>query len=148
MHRHEQHCRDQAVLIIPDGDDPPRDVVCHWVADALVWVPAVPSLRVAVVMDELVANARRHGRLPCVVRLSLDRTRRNVLVFVDDSAASAADCVAGDVAWPAHAGLTLVDALTLDWGVEPRTRGKTVWARVPAGVRVEGLEVPPQPLPG
>jgi hypothetical protein len=62
-------------------------------------------------------------------------------VFVDDAGPDA-------IQWPLGAGLTLVDGLVLDWGVEPRASGKTVWAEVPVGVRVEGLESPPQPAPG
>ena len=140
LFRHEAHLQDQAVLIMPGGATPSIDVVRHWVANAMVWVPMVPRLRVSLVVEELVANARRHGRLPCVLRLSLDNTRRYVLVFVDDAGPEA-------IQWPLGAGLTLVDGLALDWGVEPRAGGKTVWAEVPVGVRVEGLDTPPQPAP-
>lgn len=132
--------QDQAVLIMPGGRDPSVDVVRNWVANAMLRVPLVPRLRVSLVVEELVANARRHGRLPCVLRLSLDHSRRYVLVFVDDAGSD-------PLRWPLGAGLTLVDGLALDWGVEPRAGGKTVWAEVPTGVRVEGLVAPPQPSP-
>lgn len=128
---------DQAVLIIPGGEDPSRDVVRLWVAEALTAVPPLPRLRVTLVVEELVSNARSHGRLPCVLRLSLDHTRRYLLVFVDDSAPDDKDGW-----WPVGAGLALVDALSLDWGMEPSARGKTMWAEVPVGLRVDGLEIP------
>jgi hypothetical protein len=139
LFRHEAHLEDQAVLIMPTGRTPSMDVVRHWAANAMAWVPLVPRLRVSLVVEELVANARNHGRLPCVLRLSLDQTGRYVLVFVDDAGPA--------ISWPMGAGLTLVDGLTLDWGVELRANGKTVWAEVPIGLRVEGLETPPQPAP-
>lgn len=140
MFRYEL-ARGPAVLIIPSGAEPSREDLRHWVAEALVRVPLLPRSRVALVVEELVSNARRHGGLPCVLRLSLDHTRRFLLVFVDDSATT------GTQAWPTRAGLTLVDGLTLEWGVEPRATGKTVWAEVPVGARVHGLVLPPQPLP-
>jgi hypothetical protein len=140
LFRHEAHLQDQAVLIIPGGQRPTVDVVRHWAANAMAWVPMAPRLRVSLVVEELVSNARRHGRLPAVLRLSLDHTRRYVLVFVDDAGPAT-------IRWPLGAGLTMVDGLALAWGVEPRAGGKTVWAEVPVGMRVEGLEVPPQPGP-
>ena len=99
-------------------------------------------LTVGLVVDELVSNARRHGRAPCVLRLSLDDTRRFLFVYVDDSAAH------DTASWPAGAGLTVVDGLTRAWGVQRRAGGKTVWAALPLGVRLDGLANPPQPPPG
>lgn len=131
---------DQAVLIIPT-DDLSEDVVRTWVGAALVGVPAVPRLRTALVVEELVSNARRHGSLPCVLRLCLDHTRRYLLVFVEDSAPD------DGAVWPVRAGLTLVEGLASDWAVEARPRGKTVWAEIALGARLSGLAVPPQPPP-
>jgi hypothetical protein len=133
---------DQAVLIIAADGDLSDDVVRTWVVAALVGVPAVPKLHTMLVVDELVSNARRHGGLPCVLRLCLDHTRRFLLVFVEDSAPD------DGAVWPMRAGLTLVDGLTSDWAVDARPRGKTVWAEVALGARISGLAVPPQPPPG
>jgi hypothetical protein len=134
---------DQAVLIIPtDSGDLSADVVRIWVVAALAGIPMVPRLHAALVVEELVSNARRHGCLPCVLRLSLDHTRRYLLVFVEDSAPDD-----GGV-WPIGAGLVLVEGLTADWAVEARLRGKTVWAEIALNERVPGLAVPPQPPPG
>jgi hypothetical protein len=132
---------DQALLIIPTDGEPSEDVVRTWVAGALVGVPLLPRLHAALVVDELVSNARRHGSLPCVLRLSLDHTRRYLLVFVEDSAPD------DGAVWVAGAGLSLVDGLTSDWAVESRPRGKTVWAEIALGARISGLAIPPQPPP-
>jgi hypothetical protein len=76
-----------------------------------------------------------------VLRLSLDHTRRYLLVFVEDSAPD------DGAVWVAGAGLSLVDGLTSDWAVESRPRGKTVWAEIALGARISGLAIPPQPPP-
>lgn len=133
----------QATLIIPAEDDPPVDVVRCWVLGALVDVPLVPRLRTALVVEELIANARQHAEPPYVLRLVLDGEHRALRVFVDD-------CVPEFPAPGADggAGLVLVDALSRDWGVEQRARAKTVWADVALGVRASGLVMPPQPRPG
>lgn len=133
---------DQAVLIIPTAGDPPEDLVRTWVCATLGRVPVVPRLVAGIVVDELVANAREHGSLPCVLRLSLDGSRRHLLVFVEDSAVDDGEM------WPLRTGLTLVDCLTTDWAVHPRPRGKTVWAEIALGVAAPCLVTPPRPPPG
>lgn len=132
---------DQAAMIMPTDADPSMDTVRAWVVRALDSVPVAQRLRAVIVVEELVSNARRHGRLPCVLRLSLDHTRRNLLVFVEDSAPDD-----GGV-WSARAGLSFVDGLASDWAVASRLRGKTVWAEIALGVRIPHLSVPPQPPP-
>lgn len=132
----------QAVLIIPPCVEQSAPLVRLWVAAAIEGVPVLSRLTVGLVVDELVSNARRHGRAPCVLRLSLDDTRRFLFVYVDDSAAH------DTASWPAGAGLTVVDGLTRAWGVQRRAGGKTVWAALPLGVRLDGLANPPQPPPG
>lgn len=131
----------QATLIIPAADDPPVDVVRCWVLDALATVSATARLRTALVVEELVANARRHARPPYVLRLVLGGEHRALRVFVDDCAP--------DFRVPRPgAGLALVDALSRTWGVEQRARAKTVWAEVALDVPAAGLVPPPQPRPG
>lgn len=119
---------DQAALIVAGEECPSSDVVRGWVHGALTGMALVPRLRAALVAEELVSNARRHGGLPCVLRLSLHRTQQVLLVCVDDCAEDDRD------AWPVQAGLTLVDALSLDWGTDRAALGKTVWAEVALGV--------------
>ncbi|TDV57342.1 ATP-binding protein [Actinophytocola oryzae] len=132
---------DPAVLVIPTGENPSPNVLRYWVDSALTGVPVLPGLHVAIVVEELVANAREHGRMPCVLRLSPDETGRHLLVLVEDT-----DPDDGE-RWPTGAGLTLVDALSLDWGVDPRPSGKTVWAEIAMTTRRVGLVVPPQSWP-
>jgi hypothetical protein len=132
---------DQAVLIIPAGDGVPEDLVRTWLAAALVGVPLVPRLRAALVVEELVGNVRRHGRLPCVVRLALDDSHRFLQVFVDDSGTD------GGAAWVTGSGLSIVDVLTSHWAVEWRAHGKTVWGEIALGMRIGGIDAPPQPSP-
>jgi hypothetical protein len=132
----------QAVLILPTYDEPAADVVREWVCQALIGVPVLPRLHTALVVEELVSNARLHGRAPCVLRLVLDRTRRSLRVFVEDCEPGTRDV------WPRGGGLTLVDGLSLARGVERRARGKTVWAEIALGARAAGLAMPPQPVSG
>jgi hypothetical protein len=132
---------DQAVLIIPAGGDSAEDLVRAWVAAALDGVPLVPRLRVALVVEELVSNAHRHGGLPCVLRLSRDESHHFLQVYVDDSG------VDDGAEWVAGSGLSLVDGLTSHWSVEWRARGKTVWGEVGVGIRVGAINAPPQPPP-
>jgi hypothetical protein len=132
---------DQAVLIIPPGEGPSAELVRTWAGAALATVPLLPRLRAVLVIEELVANARAYGGLPCVLRLSLDHTRRYLTVSVDDTAPD------DGTAWPSGAGLTLVEALSSDWAVETRTRGKTVWAELALDGRIPRLTIPPQPPP-
>lgn len=132
---------DQAVLIIPSGDGSAEDLVRVWVAAALDGVPLVPRLRVALVVEELVSNAHRHGRLPCVLRLSLDESHRFLQVFVDDAGAD------DSAVWRTGSGLSLVDSLTAHWSVEWRAQGKTVWGEIGMGMRIATINAPPQPPP-
>jgi hypothetical protein len=132
---------DQAVLIIPSGGGSAEDLVRLWVAAALNGVPLVPRLRAALVVEELVANAHRHGRLPCVLRLALDESHRFLQVFVDDAGAD------DGAVWTAGSGLSLVDGLTAHWSVEWRAQGKTVWGEIGVGMRITAIDAPPQPPP-
>lgn len=132
---------DQAVLIIPPEGSSATALVRLWVAAALDGVPLVPRLRTALVVTELVDNAYRHGRLPCVLRLALDDSRRFLYVFVEDAGA------VDDPRWTIGAGLSLVDGLTSHWAVEQRPHGKTVWGEIALEARIRGINAPPQPPP-
>ncbi|MEU9167234.1 ATP-binding protein [Streptomyces sp. NPDC048420] len=94
-----------------------------------------PNEDVALVVAELAANAVRHGRVRgrgFRVRLVLREDRVRVEVM---------DARGERLPVPAHEpdeggrGLLLVDALSEEWGVEPRPDGvyKTVWAEVRVG---------------
>ncbi len=115
---------DQVALIIPTADEPPSEEVRCWVQDTLAAVAPGPRLHAALVVDELVGNARAHGLPPYVLRVAVDPGRRALRVFVEDCAAH------GGARWRTRGGLALVDGLSRRWGVERRTSAKTVWAEV------------------
>lgn len=115
---------DQATLIIPTAGEPAPDEVRGWVQGTLAVVPLLPRLRTALVIEELLVNARVHAEPPYVLRVALDRAQCALRVFVEDCAPHSGG------AWRTGGGLALVDGLTTGWGVERRVRAKTVWAEV------------------
>lgn len=95
------------------------------VADRLRAV-AMPSLdTVLVLTSELVTNAVLHGVGPVQLRLTLSADA--VRVEVQDESAQHPVRRNPDREAPHGRGLLLVDALSVDWGVEPAGAGKTVW---------------------
>ncbi|WP_275557520.1 ATP-binding protein [Streptomyces sp. 5-6(2022)] len=93
-----------------------------------------PSLTVSSVVAELAANAAMHGRVPGRdFRLRLVLHPHAVRIEVTDSRSEKRPPAPGQLTPPpANAetgrGLLLVQALSLAWGVEERSVGKTVWA--------------------
>ncbi|MEU2687716.1 ATP-binding protein [Streptomyces hygroscopicus] len=92
------------------------------------------SLTVSSVVAELAANAATHGRVPGRdFRLRLVLHPHAVRIEVTDSRSEKRPPAPGQLTPPpANAetgrGLLLVQALSLAWGVEERSVGKTVWA--------------------
>ncbi len=115
---------EQAMLIMPSEDDPPTDVVREWLGYALATLPAVVRRQAGLVAEELVANARQHGKAPYVLHLSVHEVRHVLLVAVDDCTPDLG------AAWGGRSGLVLVGGLSERWGVERRALGKTVWAEL------------------
>ncbi len=115
---------EQAVLIMPSEHDPAAGVVREWLGYALATMPALVRRQAGLVAEELVANARRYGRAPYVLRLAVHDVRHVLLVAVEDCTA---DLGAG---WGRRDGLVLVSGLSERWGVERRALGKTVWAEL------------------
>lgn len=85
----------------------------------------------ALVVGELVANAALHARTEIVLRLSLNARRLRVEV-VDRSPRQPVPRHYSAQATTGR-GLSLVEALSERWGVEPTDGGKTVWAVVVPG---------------
>jgi two-component sensor histidine kinase len=81
---------------------------------------------VLLVVDELTSNALRHGEPPRQVRLL--RKRGWLGVEVDDT------CVDPACPRPPSAGggygLKMVASMSVSWGQEQRSTGKTVWAAI------------------
>jgi two-component sensor histidine kinase len=95
-------------------------------------VPPERIDEVALVASELIGNAVRH----------CDATERNeldvnwtvgteaVLLSVEDASDALPVLRQAPADAPSGRGLTIVQALTSAWGVEPTQRGKRVWARI------------------
>ncbi len=96
------------------------------VAERLTGVPGSMLHDALLVVTELVANAVLHGAPP--VLLTMDATAAGVRLEVRDHGAG----VPASVTRPADAltgrGLSLVGAVTGEWGVRQEQQGKTVWA--------------------
>jgi anti-sigma regulatory factor (Ser/Thr protein kinase) len=122
----------------PSDPDPPEvscdldtisaSTVRHLVRELLTGHSGLIIDDAALVVDELVSNAHRHGEGPRVCRLSLVSQGGCLRVEVDDTS-------------PAHPrirppdesggrGLILVDRLSSAWGVTRHPRHKTVWAEL------------------
>jgi hypothetical protein len=114
----------QAMLILPTDSDPPTAVVRDWIGSALVAVPALARMRAAFVTAELVAHARRHGRAPYVLHLSVSESARTMVIAVEDAAAELG------ASWTFRSNLVLIGGLSRRWGVDQRGNGKTVWAEL------------------
>jgi anti-sigma regulatory factor (Ser/Thr protein kinase) len=87
----------------------------------------------ATLTDELVANAVIHGRPP--IRLAIERGAHSVTVAVTDCGPGTP--VRRSVTRIAESGrgLTIVDVLSDDWGVDDLPDGKRVWFRMDAAHR-------------
>ncbi|MEY9886540.1 PAS domain S-box-containing protein [Catenulispora sp. MAP12-49] len=78
--------------------------------------------------SEVLANAVRHGHGP--IRLRLLRTRAHLTVEVTDHSTRKPRCLNAGADAESGRGLSLVDAISEDWGVRPTNNGKTVWFTV------------------
>lgn len=115
------------MLVIPNDQDPPTDVVRRWVSQTLADVPVLRRLHTTLVCEELVSNARTHGGAPYLLRLAFAPAGDVLRVLVDDCDRERHG------GWTSRTGLALVDGLSRGWGVEWRVGGKTVWAEITAG---------------
>ncbi|MFF2555226.1 ATP-binding protein [Nocardia sp. NPDC058058] len=79
------------------------------------------------VIEEMVANAREHGRSPRRCRLELQPGR--LRVEVDDSGSGDPRVRTPDLA--GGRGMIVIDRLATDWGVIHYEGFKTVWAELP-----------------
>ena len=82
-----------------------------------------PSDVVQLVVGELVANAVLHGAPP--IRLCVIPLGTRLMIEVCDGRPGL-----GPPA-PDSRGLRVVEALTVDWGVDVRLDGKMIWAAIP-----------------
>lgn len=91
---------------------------------------------VVLVASELVGNAVMHTHDDADLDIAWDLDGETVVVRVRDASDTAPsfrrpgnDCTSGR-------GLAIVAALSAEWGVQPMTRGKLVWAKVPVHLAI------------
>ncbi|WP_405996844.1 ATP-binding protein [Streptomyces sp. NBC_00829] len=102
------------------------------------WGLALPDETLddlALLSDEVVANALRHATGPYTVVVSWTRSR--LRVEVADTTRLLPNPHGGGLYTESGRGLLLVSALAADWGSTPTAAGKTVWFELaPQVVRV------------
>jgi hypothetical protein len=74
--------------------------------------------------SELVTNAVRHGATGFELRIDVDK---NIRVEVRDEGVGRPSVVSAGPQDPSGRGLSIVEALSIAWGVIPTGDGKTVW---------------------
>ncbi|HLF41231.1 MAG TPA: ATP-binding protein [Acidimicrobiia bacterium] len=98
----------------------------RFVVEALSgWSCSHLSENAALLTSELVTNAVLHAHSE--VDLRVTRTDGGVLIEVMDEDPSPVEPSPAPLYATHGRGLVLVDALARDWGIEPRTPGKSVW---------------------
>jgi two-component sensor histidine kinase len=87
---------------------------------------------VALVASELIGNAVRHSDVSERNELDVNWTvdSKAVVLSVEDPSDAVPVPRHAPADAPSGRGLTIVQALTSAWGVEPTQRGKRVWARI------------------
>jgi anti-sigma regulatory factor (Ser/Thr protein kinase) len=88
---------------------------------------------VVLVASELVGNAVRHTTASAqgTLNVTWDVDASGVRVSVGDPSDQPPVARTADLDQPDGRGLTIVDAVSDEWGVERDERGKRVWAHVP-----------------
>ena len=82
--------------------------------------------RAVLLVSELVTNGIRYGAPPVIVAVACDGTR-GLVVTVTDHAPALPRPRPGDPRAEGGHGLNLVDYVSDDWGVDPRSDSKAVW---------------------
>lgn len=85
----------------------------------------------ALIVSELATNAVLHARSSFTVRLALDGQGKLLVEVVDGSVRPPQAKPHGAGATTGR-GLSIVEELADEWGVEPRPDGKAVWVRLDA----------------
>jgi anti-sigma regulatory factor (Ser/Thr protein kinase) len=100
----------------------------HFVSEALARTKVGATLLddARLVVTELAANAVVHARSSFSVRVRIDES--GVRLWVRDSSRARPMLRHTGPLSTSGRGLHLVDALSVEWGVEVMTHGKTVWA--------------------
>jgi anti-sigma regulatory factor (Ser/Thr protein kinase) len=80
-------------------------------------------------VSELVTNAVRHGAPPLTLRIDCEESS-GITVRVSDGEPGLPVLGCAHEQAESGRGMTLVDAISDDWGAEPDAPGKTVWFRL------------------
>jgi anti-sigma regulatory factor (Ser/Thr protein kinase) len=101
------------------------------VRQTLTWIDRDHVEIAAILTDEVVANAIKHGRPPIELRLKGDGGR--ITISVADNGPGRP--VVRDTAPTAESGrgMRIVDVLSDEWGVVPLAPGKRVWFQLDVG---------------
>ncbi|WP_335934012.1 ATP-binding protein [Streptomyces sp. PTD5-9] len=106
----------------------------------------------ALLVSELATNALLHGTLPDrLFRVRLVLTAAALRIEVSDACGERLPGVRGDADAETGRGLVIVSRIADDWGIEPRTVGKTVFAELALAARsvpAKGVETPVGPRVG
>ncbi|MCW2503260.1 MAG: histidine kinase [Actinomycetia bacterium] len=92
------------------------------------WDVEDPGVTIQMVVTELIENVHQHTGGGGELCLALDGGE--ILVQVSDTSPALPAPEDPPSGRAAGRGLRLVRALTKDWGAEPRSTGKVVWARL------------------
>ena len=82
-------------------------------------------------VSELVTNAVCHGAPPVVLEIGCDGTT-GMTVRVRDGDAHSPTLVQATTEDESGRGVSLVDMISDDWGIEPAQHGKVIWFRLGA----------------
>ena len=115
-----------ATLVLSSATDPLPEVVRTWILNALLFWQPEPAAHAALVVEELIADAREHGRPPHVVRIATTENHRSLVIVLDDRSRAA------NSSWP-HTRLanwTLLRGLTHHLAVAQRPEERTVCVEI------------------
>jgi anti-sigma regulatory factor (Ser/Thr protein kinase) len=87
---------------------------------------------ITLIVSELVSNAVKHGKPEIELRMRMNPLLIDISVLDHGPQVLPAEIMAPDAWATSGRGLSIVDRLASDWGVEPLAggTGKTVWARL------------------
>lgn len=130
-----------ATLIISGAHDPLPEAVRAWVADSLrYWQPG-PAARAALVIEELVHEARTHGRPPHVLRLAAGSDHMTLYLVLDDRTPD------GGTPWPSPTSWTLLRGLSTRMLAEQYAAARAVCLELTFDHPVPDVLPTAQPLP-
>lgn len=130
-----------ATLIISGPNDPLPEAVRSWIANALLYWQPGPAARAALVIEELVQQARSHGTPPHVLRLATGADNTTLYLVLDDRTPDRG------TPWPSPASWTLLSGLSSRMLAEQYEAARAVCIELSFDTRVPEVLPVAQPLP-